>query len=194
MTATFLAGLARAAHSPAACFASWADSLGALRVREPDSCHFIVRLLDDATSAPSLPRCLSSLAGAVRPLCDTGFQPPAFGQPRTSLSTLLEAGSRPPPVLSMMASPVTSVQRLTLLPLPCWSLSPGRVVSFEGSHCPASCHKLTLDSRALRLRRLRLSLPLEAKPVAAAVPLTLSVTTVLFALAVASCAAPCPQG
>ena len=47
-----------AEHAPAAYFASGADSLGALRVGEPDSCHIVARLLDD-----SLPRCLSSLAG-----------------------------------------------------------------------------------------------------------------------------------
>ena len=64
-------GLRSAAeHAPAAYFASWADSLSALRVRAPDSCHVVARLLDDAAFAPSLPRCLSSLAGAV--------QPPAF--------------------------------------------------------------------------------------------------------------------
>ncbi|CAE6971831.1 unnamed protein product [Symbiodinium sp. CCMP2456] len=74
-------GLRSAAeHAPAAYFASRADSLGALRLREPEFCRAIAGQLDDAASAPSLPRCLSSLAGAVLVLRHVGFQPPAFGQ------------------------------------------------------------------------------------------------------------------
>ena len=41
---TCVCAMADLVSAPAAYFASWADSLGALRVREPDSCH-VVRIL-----------------------------------------------------------------------------------------------------------------------------------------------------
>ena len=163
-----------AGHAPAAYFASWADSLGALRVREPDSCHIIARLLDDATSGPSLPRCLSSLAGAVHLLRDTGFPPPAFA----------DLPLQPPVVPANPDEPVdttrgwqrpasraiddsTAGRFRAMLDPPSLALLESQCGPFASRILTAlpSCHELTLDSpvfRALLLRRLRLPLPLDA--------------------------------
>ncbi|CAE7249756.1 SHKBP1 [Symbiodinium sp. KB8] len=117
----------------------------ARRVHERDSCHIVARLLDDPTSGPSLPRCLSSspvlstfsatLASKSLPSPTCPRIPPLSLQTPTSLSTALEAGSGPLPVLSMIAPPTASAQCLTFLPLPCLSLFVFR--SPRGSHCLA---------------------------------------------------------
>ena len=159
-------GLRSAAeHAPAAYFASWADSLGALRVREPDSCHIIARLLDDATSGPSL--FLSSLAGAVHLLRDTGFPPPAFA----------DLPLQPPVVPANPDEPVDTTrgwQRPASRAIDDSTADPPSLALLESQCGPfasrilaalPSCHELTLDSpvfRALLLRRLRLPLPLDA--------------------------------
>ena len=178
-------GLRSAAeHAPAAYFASWADSLGALRVREPDSCHIIARLLDDATSGPSLPRCLSSLAGAVHLLRDTGFPPPAFA----------DLPLQPPVVPANPDEPVdttrgwqrpasraiddsTAGRFRAMLDAPSLALLESQCGPFASRILTAlpSCHELTLDScfpcfvappasLALASRRCSLSLPPSCRP------------------------------
>ncbi|OLP97133.1 hypothetical protein AK812_SmicGene20564 [Symbiodinium microadriaticum] len=194
-------GLRSAAeHAPAAYFASWADSLVALRVREPDSCHIVARLLDDATSGPSLPRCLSSLAGAVHLLRDTGFQPPAFAdlplQPPARLANPDEpvdtsrSWQRP---ASRAIDDSTAGRFRAMLDPPSLALLESECGPFASRVLTASpsCHELTLDSpvfRALLLRRLRCPCLSTKQLVAAAVLSTLSVTTALLAPVLASCA------
>ena len=155
----------------------------ALRVRAPDSCHVVARLLDDAAFAPSLPRCLSSLAGAV--------QPPAFA----------DLPPHPPVGPADPDEPVDTTRG--------WQRPAFRAIdnSTAGRFHSAdpllrrvltalpSCHELTLDSpvlRALLLRRLRLPFPARrcspCKLVAAAAPSTLSATTTLLAPVLPSCA------
>ena len=126
---------------------------------------------------PSLPRCLSSLAGAVRLLHDS-FQPAALGDLPRCPCRPWQAGRRDSRMavarfscyrLSTMASPATSVQRLTLLPLPCWSISLGRLLrrfslpgSLQRAHLELACFvcfAASPASCAVAARRCSLSLP-----------------------------------
>ena len=170
-------GLRSAAeHAPAAYFASWADSLVALRVHEPDSCHIVARLLDDAIDAPSgpsLPRCLSSLAGAVHLLRDTGFQPPAFADLPLQPPVLPANPDEPVDTTRGWQRPAsraiddsTAGRFRAMLDPPSLALLESQCGPFASRVLTAlpSCHELTLDSpvfRALLLRRLCLPLPLD---------------------------------
>ena len=136
--------------------------------------HIVARLLDDATSGPSLPRCLSSLAGAVHLLCDTGFPPPAFADLPLQ-SPVVPANPDEPadttrgwqrPASRAIDDSTAGRFRAMLDPLSL-ALLESQCGPFASRILTAlpSCHELTLDSpvfRALLLRRLRLPLPLDA--------------------------------
>ena len=116
---------------------------------EPDSCHTVARLLDEATSAPlpELPLQLSVVPANPDEPVDTtrGWQRPASRAIDESTAGRFRAMLDPPSLalLESQCGPFAS-RILTALP---------------------SCHELALDSpvfRALLLRRLRLPLPVDA--------------------------------
>ena len=125
----------------------------------------------------------ATLASHLLPSPTCPCNPPLSLQTPTSLSTLLEAGSGPLPVLSMIAPP-------TLLPWPYLNLSVDRSPRGSSPPClPATSSPWTLLFSVLCcsagfacpcLSTLQL--------VAAAVLSTLSVTTALLAPVLASCA------
>ncbi|CAE7822051.1 unnamed protein product [Symbiodinium sp. CCMP2456] len=166
-----------AAHAPAAFFASWADSLRAIRARESESCDQILQQL----AGPSCHiRCLASdasLQGAAIVLTNHGLAVPAWGELLAEPPPEAEAD----PALHEPADLAHGWQRTAskavddaLLADLTSALDEASIALLHSQGGPfagrvytalPTCPELRLDSAAyevLLLRRLRLPLPLDA--------------------------------
>eukprot|EP00439_Symbiodinium_sp_Y106_P047299 s2196_g6.t1 len=170
----------------------------ALRVRELESCHVIARLLDDSASAPlppplfELPRRCCPPSSRQLPTCCLGRPASLSLQTLASRSTRLEDGSGPLLVLSAIDDGIAGHFRATL--------DPPALALLEYQSGPFASKVLTARVPATSSPRTRLFCLLccfagfvcccrsALQPVAAAVSLTLSVTTALLGPALASCA------
>ena len=163
-----------AAHAPAAYFASWADSLRAIRTRESVFCE---DLLQQLAGPACNRRCLAWLQGATVVLTNHGLSVPVWGE----LVTEPPAEAEADPALHEPADLARGWQRAaskvvddalladltSALDEASTALLHSQAGPFAGRVYTAlpTCPELRLDSAAFRvllLRRLRLPLPLDA--------------------------------
>eukprot|EP00439_Symbiodinium_sp_Y106_P028817 s3110_g3.t1 len=168
-----------AAHAPAAYFASWADSLRAIRTRESIFCEDILQQL----AGPACNRrCLASLQGAAVVLTNHGLSVPVWGELVTEPPAEAEAEAEADPALHEPADLARGWQRAaskvvddalladltSALDEAPTALLHSQAGPFAGRVYTAlpTCPELRLDSAAFRvllLRRLRLPLPLAVR-------------------------------
>ena len=156
------------AHAPAAFWASWADSVPAIRNRDPDLAQVTVDQLGGRARPVQI---LADLQAASAHLTGLGFEPPSWlallgkDAPRPPDAEQDAPSLRPRPRCLICAGLAPTVTALIQHPLPCFAL----LLSQAG---PCSAQVFTMLPTALEpshfcvllLRRLRLPLPLSVCP------------------------------